>query len=52
MEIGEFDERLCLREAGYTSEEIEEFFKDRASEEEPKLNVETGCNCLNEWKYS
>ena len=48
MEIGEVDEKQCLKEAGYTSEEIEEFLKDREIEDDTKLNVETGCNCLNE----
>ena len=52
MEIGEVDEKQCLKEAGYTSEEIEEFFNDRTIEEETKLNVETGCNCLNECRNS
>ena len=47
MELGEVDERQCLKDAGYTSEDIEEFFKDRECEEETKLNVETGCKCLN-----
>lgn len=48
MELGVVDEKQCLKEAGYTSEEIEEFFQDRKNEEDNKLNVETGCNCLNE----
>lgn len=48
MELGTVDERQCLKDAGYTSEDIEEFFKDRECEEETKLNVETGCKCLNE----
>ena len=42
MEFGEFDEILCLREAGYTSEEIEEFFQDRKNEEETKVKCRNG----------
>lgn len=47
MEIGKVDEIECLKEAGYDSDEIAEFLKDREIEEETKLNVDTGCNCLN-----
>ena len=43
----EVDEIQCLKDAGYTSEEIEDFFKDRNIEESSELNVETGCKCLN-----
>jgi hypothetical protein len=47
MEIGEIDEVECLKEAGYTQEEIDKFMKDRIIEEDTVLNVDTGCKCLN-----
>ena len=46
MSLEEVDEVQCLKDAGYNSEEIEEFFKDRISEENPEINEETGCKCL------
>lgn len=47
MVVGEVDEVQCLKEAGYTSEEILEFFNDRNIEENSQIDIETGCKCLN-----
>ena len=47
LNLREVDEKQCLKDAGYTSEDIEEFFSDRNKEEEPELNEDTGCKCLN-----
>lgn len=52
MGIGEIDEKQCLRDAGYTSEEIEDFLKDRDIEDDTNFNKDTTCNCLNKCRNS
>lgn len=44
----EIDEIECLRDAGYTKEEIEEYLNDKRKDELEKINEATGCPCLNE----
>jgi len=46
----DIDERECLIEAGYSEEEINDFFKDKLNNKELILNEDTGCSCLNECK--
>jgi len=46
-DLGEVDEIECLRDAGYTSEEIEEFLNYIKIEETANINEDTGCPCVN-----
>jgi len=44
----EVDEVACLRDAGYTQEEIDEYLKEKSNDKLEEINKETGCPCLNE----
>lgn len=45
MEIDEIDEIECLKEAGYSKEDIDEFINAR-NKDTPILNENTGCVCI------
>jgi hypothetical protein len=44
----EIDESECLREAGYTQEEIDEYIRYKHDDSLSKINEETGCTCLSD----
>ena len=44
----EVDEVECLRDAGYTQEEIDDYLREKSIDKLEEVNEETGCPCLNE----
>ena len=43
----QFNEVECLKDAGYSQEEIDIFLKEKKEDNDIKFNNDTGCGCLN-----